>query len=135
MSHGNILGLDIGGRRIGVARVNMQVKLPQPLGALINNKSFIDELKKIIAEYDIDTLVVGLPRNLNGEETAQSKSVREFCEQNLKVLDLPIILQDETLTTNEAEKRLKSEGLELANADAVAAVVILEDYIKGTDPN
>jgi putative Holliday junction resolvase len=125
----NILGLDIGERRIGLARVNLEVKLPQPLGFLENNGSFIKELKKIVLKFNISTLVVGLPRNLDGEETAQTKYVKNFCDKKLKDLNITIALQDETLSTRVAQERLSQEGIKTNKTDAMAAAIILEDYL------
>ena len=75
----NLLALDIGGKRIGVARVNLVARLPEALATLLNDQYFITHLQTMIDEYEIDGLVVGLPRNLQGEETAQSHYVRDFC--------------------------------------------------------
>lgn len=127
----NILSLDVGERRIGLARVNLQVKLPQPIGILENNDYFTKELQKVISEYNVSALVVGLPRSLNGEETAQSKYVRQFCVQKLKDLNISVIFQDETLSTRAAEERLSQEGLKSTKTDAMAAAIILEDYLRG----
>jgi putative holliday junction resolvase len=130
MAATNILGLDIGEKRVGVARVNMQAKLPQALMTFDNDLSLIENLKLLIEEYQIDLLVVGLPRNLSGAETAQSKYVRDFCDKSLRQLNLPITLFDETLSSVTAESRLhKRNKYPKAEIDSVAASVILEDYI------
>jgi putative holliday junction resolvase len=132
-NYNNVLALDVGERRIGLARVNMQVKLPCGLNTLANDEDFVAKLKSFISEYSIEAIVVGLPRNLKGEETAQSKYVREFTNQSLKPLDVPIIFQDETLTSKEAEYRLSGKINQKADIDREAAIIILEDYIKGPE--
>ena len=129
----NLLGLDIGEKRIGVARASTSARLPQSLETLNNDDTFLDKLKSTISEYQIDTLVVGLPRNLNGEETKQTAYVRDFCNEKLKLLTLPIVMQDETLSTYAAEERLGS-GKKLykkSEIDSAAAAIILEDYLQG----
>jgi len=129
----NLLGLDVGEKRIGVARVSMLARLPQPLDTLNNDDQFTNRLNQLIDSYQIDSLIVGLPRNLNGEETKQSTYVRDFCENKLKSLDLQIFFQDETLSSHEAELRLNSvkKHYKKSDIDSVAAVVILEDYLQG----
>jgi len=130
MAINNVLGLDIGESKTGVARVNMIARLPQVVTTLKNDNNFIPEITKIIVEENIDAMVVGLPRNMNGEETAQTKYVRDYVENYLKSLKLPIIFQDETLSSKAAEVRLAGSGYKKTDIDAMAAVVILEDYLE-----
>ena len=130
MAINNVLGLDIGESKTGVARVNRIARLPQVVTTLKNDNNFIPEITKIIKEENIDAMVVGLPRNMNGEETAQTKYVRDYVENYLKSLKLPIIFQDETLSSKAAEVRLAGSGYKKTDIDAMAAVVILEDYLE-----
>jgi putative Holliday junction resolvase len=130
MAINNVLGLDIGESKTGVARVNMIARLPQVVATLKNDNNFIPEITKIINEENIDAMVVGLPRNMNGEETAQTKYVRDYVENYLKSLKLPIIFQDETLSSKAAEVRLAGSGYKKTDIDSMAAVVILEDYLE-----
>ena len=108
----------------------MIARLPQVVTTLKNDNNFIPEITKIIKEENIDAMVVGLPRNMNGEETAQTKYVRDYVENYLKSLKLPIIFQDETLSSKAAEVRLAGSGYKKTDIDAMAAVVILEDYLE-----
>ena len=124
----NFLALDVGASRIGLARASVVARLPEPLATLKNDGFFVANIKKVIADQQIDTLIVGLPRNMQGQETAQSKYVRKFCDNTLKQLNLPIIMQDETLSTVKAEEWLKSNNKK-ASLDSVSAVIILEDYL------
>lgn len=127
----NALGLDIGEKRIGVARVNMIARVPEPLATLANDDSFAVRLEQLIGEYDPDVLVVGLPRNLNGQETAQSAYVKAFSQEKLIYCKVPIVFQDETLSSRAAEERLQEGGSgKKADIDAMAAAIILEDYLK-----
>jgi len=130
MAINNVLGLDIGENKTGVARVNMIARLPQVVATLKNDNNFIPEITKIIKEENIDVMVVGLPRNMNGEETAQTKYVRDYVDNYLKSLNLPIFFQDETLSSKAAEVRLAGSGYKKTDIDSMAAVVILEDYLE-----
>lgn len=123
----NALGLDIGAARIGVARVNYIAQIPEPLVVLKNDHDFVSSLKRLIDEYSIDLIVVGLPRNMSGEKTAQSAYVEEFAEDLKSKIDLKVEFQDETLSTVAASEKVteKTKMLE----DAYAAAVILSDFI------
>lgn len=125
----NLLAIDVGDSRIGLARASISARLPEPLATFKNDDNFMINIKQVILDHDIDTLIVGLPRNMQGQETAQSKYVRGFCDETLKNLNLPIIMQDETLSTVKAEVWLKSNNYKKASLDSVAAVIILEDYL------
>lgn len=125
----NLLGLDIGEQRIGVARVNTLAKLPEPLITLKNDNLFVDNLKKLIVEYQISYLIIGLPRNLSGEETPQTQYVKRFSQANLADIGVPIKFQDETLSSVAAEERMNPKNRDLG-VDALAATVILEDYLR-----
>jgi len=130
MPSSSLIGLDIGLKRIGVARVSLDAKLPEALGTYENDESFFARLKELIDEYQVDSLIVGLPRNMDGQETAQSALVRDFCDSALKQYDMPIIMQDETLSSVEAEQRLKPNQGKKSDIDTMSAVIILEDYLK-----
>lgn len=129
MAINSVLGLDVGEKRIGVARVHLIPRIPEALGALHNDESFSGALQALIDEYQPDILVVGLPRSLDGRETAQSAYVRAFSQESLLQFNIPIIFQDETLSSRVAEDRLKGTQYTKGDIDAQAAVVILEDYL------
>lgn len=132
MSARNILALDVGSVRIGVARVNTVAKIPEVLPTISNNESTIEVLQKLIAEYEISLIVVGLPRSMEGAETAQTQYVRQFCDEKLKGLGLPIELQDETLTSVVAIEQLEHEGVitKKGDIDGRAAAILVNDYIE-----
>lgn len=113
-----------------MARASLIAKLPETLGTFENDDSFRPKLKELIDKHQIDGIIVGLPRNMQGQETAQSDYVRQFCQSELKDFELPIIMQDETLTSVESEKRLKPHSGKKSDIDTMSAVIILEDYIK-----
>lgn len=127
----NLLALDVGEKRVGVARANSLAKLPQPLITLVRGVSFWSELGKILKEQDIHQVVIGLPRNLESRDTAQTTATREFAAEFQSKFDLPVVLQDEALTSRKAESELKSHGKPFTKGDidALAATFILYDYL------
>lgn len=129
------LALDIGRKRVGLALANSVAKLPKALTTIENDDNFLDELNSIIKENDITTLIVGLPRNLEGNETAQTEYTRKVAEKIRHAAGLPIIYQDETLTSRQALEELNSRQVNYnkGQVDALAATYILEDYFKGQE--
>lgn len=127
----NILALDIGQRRIGAALANSLARLPSALVTLNNDASIWDQVDAIIKKENIGAIVVGLPRSLNGGETAQTRSVRDFAGELKRRTDLPIHFQDEALTSHQAEAELRQtdRAYDKADIDARAAVIILGDYL------
>lgn len=128
----NLIALDVGEKRVGVALVRSDVRVATVLATLERGTDdFWDQLKAVTDEYEILTVVVGLPRNLRGEDTAQTNSVREFANELAATLHVEVVWQDEALTSREAERLLKEGGKPYAKGDidAQAARLILEDYI------
>jgi putative Holliday junction resolvase len=126
-----IFALDIGERKIGIARANTIAKIAEPLVTLANDDQFLSKLKHLIIEHQVERIIVGLPRNLEGQDTKQTSYVKEFIQGlNLKA---EIVFQDEALTSVNAEDLLSSSGkaYNKEDIDAVAASIILDDYIKG----
>lgn len=129
----NLLALDVGDKRVGVAIVADGVAVPRLLPTLQNDASLLDQLRGITEQRHIERIVVGLPRNLSGEETAQTKSVRSFAKKLKTELNLPVDFQDEALTSVGAEQTLKNGGgaYQKSDIDSLAASQILLDYIGG----
>jgi putative Holliday junction resolvase len=127
----SIVALDVGERRIGVAKANVVARLAQPLVTIANDEAVITTLQKVITENDVTQLVVGRPRNQQGETTAQTRAVEAFVEQLKKQIEIPISWQDESLTSVNAEAELaqRGQGGDKAAVDALAATYILEDYL------
>jgi putative Holliday junction resolvase len=127
----SILALDVGSQRVGLAIASATVRLAHPMGTLQNDASFMEHLNKVVKDEAVGQIVVGLPRGLSGQTTAQTSLVEEFT-QNLKtVFDLPIHMQDEAVTSIRAEDELRSRGkmYERGDIDALAATYILEDFL------
>jgi putative Holliday junction resolvase len=92
------------------------------------------KLQRLMLENDVQGLVVGLPRNMSGEPTAQTESVRQFVARRLNGFGLPVHFQDESLTSVKAEDELKrrKKPYQKGDIDALAATYILDDYMEGT---
>jgi putative pre-16S rRNA nuclease len=122
------LGIDYGARRIGLAIGDGESKLALPKTAVS-----VQELEKFIKdEGPFSAVVVGLPRNLNGGDTAQTIAVRRFSDDVLwRKLHIEPVFQDEAATSSIAEERLKQVGkpYNKADIDAEAAAIILQDYL------
>lgn len=138
-----VLGLDVGTRRIGVAYGDTEVKIAAPLDAIENDGNALDKLAKLVARMNVSTVVVGLPRNSNGGETKQSQYSRQFADDLGDALsvnsvsDVDIVMQDESLTSIEAEDELRRDKrhfndkmLRDGTLDSQAAVIILTDYLE-----
>ncbi len=126
-----IMGLDVGEKRIGVAVSDSLGYIAQ--GISVVKREDIEELKKIVSDYDIEKIVVGLPKNMDGSIGEQAKKVLTFIEDLKKEIDLPILTWDERLTTKEAEGVLLKADLSRAKRkkviDKLAAVLILQGYL------
>ena|ERR1035437_10564175 len=126
-----ILALDVGGQRVGVAIASGEVKFAHPLTTLDKPETVIDDIKELISQHDVGTIVIGLPRGLNGQETDQTATVRAFVEKLKTDMTIPFVFQDEALTSIKAEDELNKRGkvYSRGDIDALAATYILEDYI------
>lgn len=127
----SVLALDVGDARVGVAATSLVACLPRPLTTLQRGDDFYDELQQIIKTENITTIVVGLPRGLAGQRTAQTTTVENFVTELHQHIDLPIAMQDEALTSQKALAELETSGkpYQKADIDALAATYILEDYL------
>lgn len=127
-----ILALDVGERKIGVARANVIARIAEPLTTIQNTDRLLDDLRALLAEYDASELVVGLPRGLEGQETNQTRYVRDVVELWKGHLTVPIHFQDEAVTSINARAILdgQKKSYTKEDVDAVAATIILDDYLK-----
>lgn len=121
-----ILAIDWGTKRVGLAVAAADLKLVQPLSSLDNSPQLVDNLRGLSKAYAIEKLVIGLPRDLNGEETAMARRVRQFGDGLSARLDLPVVYQDETLTSVEAGSAASKPKIDI---DSDAAAIILRDYL------
>lgn len=132
-----ILGLDVGEKRIGVARVDTSTRIAVPVKTIIVDGSEWNEISKLTRLNNTNFIVLGLPRSNEGNETAQSAYVRQFARNLVeKVPGVRVRFQDESLTSVVAEERLKSrkKKYEKGEIDAEAASIILQDFIENFKP-
>lgn len=128
-----ILALDVGTRRIGVAQADSVSRIAFPITTIDVDGNELDKIGALIKDNEPTTLVVGYPRNQSGEPTAQTALVEGFTEK-LKTFGVPIVFQDESLTSVIAEERLQMQGnYTKSDIDAMAATIILSDYLETTN--
>ena len=132
----NILGLDVGEKRIGVALANTDMKLTKLLETLdYQSNYFWENLEDLIKKHEIDDIVIGLPRGLNGQETSQTKFVHSFAKTMQEKLSTEVHWQDEALTSVRAQEILEMSGkpYRKSDIDAIAASLILSDYLENLE--
>lgn len=125
------LALDIGRRRIGVAVANSVARIAAPLPAVENNATAPQTIAQLVSSESVDTVVAGLPRGLNGQETEQTAYVRQFVAELGSTISKDIALIDEAVTSVQAEAELSARGKTFSKGDidSLSAVYILEDYM------
>lgn len=128
----NVLALDFGEKRVGMAVANNEVKVPRILPTLIVDDTLHEQIRDTVTYEGIDTIVVGYPRNLSGEATAQSATVEAFVGTLKEIVGIPVVTQDESLTSIRAEEILRERGKPYSKADidAESAALILQDYLE-----
>lgn len=129
-----VLGLDVGDRRIGLALSDPQGILASTLGAL-ERRGLEEDLQAILAlvrEHQVERIVVGLPRRLDGTLGEQARKVEDFAQRLRDVSPVPLELWDERLSTVAAQERLREAGAKRVTrgrVDAAAAAYILQGYL------
>ena len=131
---GRVLGIDYGDSRIGLAMSDPLKIIASPFKTIRNegNEKCLQVFQSLIKEKDVEAIVVGLPMGLKGQETAQTKKVREFADL-LYVLKLPIHLEDERLSSVSAEKSMIQQNIKTGHnkglIDQRAAAIILQQFL------
>ena len=128
-----ILGLDVGEKRIGVAKVDSSTRIAVPIGFISVDGSEWQEIARLASLNGTNLFVLGLPRSNEGNETKQSAYVRNFAKiLTEKIPGAKVRFQDESLTSVLAEERLKArkKRFEKGEIDAEAASIILQDFIE-----
>jgi putative holliday junction resolvase len=133
---GRILGLDVGSRRIGIAVSDALGITAQGLETLQrqNKRQDLAALERVIREYEVREIVVGLPLRMSGVEGTQSEKMQGFAEELRKRFRLPVHLWDERLTSAEANRLLRETELSIEKrakaVDRMAAVLILQGWME-----
>lgn len=147
----HILALDYGRARIGLAIADVETALAQPLGTLdrINRNEDMRRLRELIREHGVKQIVVGLPLRLDGTRGDMAEEAARFGQRVHKQFGLPVEMVDERLTSWEAERLLeehqgrtihaasskqRKKENEKPGVDAVAAALILKEYLDRRQP-
>ena len=131
-----ILALDFGARRIGLAVSDQLGVTAQGLPTLLrsNKRNDLDHLRRVIRQYSVTEIVMGLPLRMSGAEGAQAEKVQAFAEQLRHKFKLPVHLFDERLTSVEANRMLRETDMGIRRrtevVDQVAAVLILQSFLE-----
>ena len=136
-----VLGIDYGEKRIGLALSDASGLLASPWKRITNDANVVTAAKRLAdeiraletAEGGIEAIVIGLPRRLNGEPNDQTPRVQKLAELLRSQVTVPISLQDERLTSHEAEELLARRERDWRrrkdHLDAMAAALILQDFL------
>jgi putative Holliday junction resolvase len=135
-----VLGIDVGARRVGLAISDASGTLARPLEtiAVSGPRDAVSRVAERIAalgqeDEEVGAIVVGMPRRLDGSETTMTKSVVAFVDALRGRTGIPIAIEDERLTSVEAESRLADRERDWKkrkqNLDAAAAAIVLQDYL------
>ena len=128
------LGIDFGKRRVGLALSDKLGLIASPYKTIIylSEKELIREIKKIVLEKEIEIIILGLPLNMKGEDSIQTKKVRSF-KKHLSELKLPIVYEDERFSSILAKNSLVLQNVKTGHnkseVDKTAAAIILQQYL------
>ena len=135
-----LLALDLGDKRTGLAVGDTITRLVTPVGVVElpmsegeRGHALIADLARLAREHEAEALVVGLPLNMDDTEGPRAKLVRAFAGRVGEATGLPIVFQDERLTSVEADWQMSRSGLthkgKKKRRDALAAAAILRDFL------
>lgn len=140
MSHMTLLGFDYGMARIGVAIANTLTGIATPQSTIRARDGVPDwqAISQCLAEWRPDRLVVGMPRKLDGSDSAMQEPVKRFIRQLADRYAVPVDVVNEQLSSREAEQRLKlarqagrKRRIRKEEIDQMAATIILESWMQG----
>jgi len=128
------LAIDYGTKRTGLAICDAAETIASPLSVLYGQKELLNKIAEIVKKENVDAIVLGLPLNMSGTESSQTKLARKFAEQLKERLSIPVHLQDERLSSFGAEEKLApaefTRGKRKKRIDAVAAAEILDAFLE-----
>jgi len=131
---GRALGIDFGTKRVGLALSDRSNIIASPYRTLnyVSEKDLITQLDTVVSENNIEILVLGLPINMKGEDTVQTKKVRNF-KEILSTLQIPIVFEDERLSSVSAINSLILQNIKTGHnkpeIDKTAAAIILQQHL------
>ena len=132
-----ILALDHGTKRIGVAISDELKMIAQPLEYILADPfpAFLDRLKELIRTYEVESILVGLPRNMDGSYGPAALKVQEFVAVLRDAVAVPIKTWDERLTSAQANRFLTQANVRRQDrkekVDKTAAAILLQSYLDG----
>jgi len=133
MRSGVRLGVDVGRARVGVAVCDRDGLLATPVVTLSRGEGTLGELRGLVADYDAVEIVVGLPLSLRGDDTASTEDARTVAAGLAALVEVPVRLVDERLSTVSAQRALHQSGRTVKTSrpviDQVAAVIILQNAL------
>lgn len=138
-----ILAVDYGRKVTGLAGYYAgHDPFPTPFGRIIyeSDRQLTEELNKIIEDECFDIVVIGVPYFTDGKESTLTKEIKAFIEKFSAQTEAQVFMEDETLTTFEAEERMKNDPrynfkVDLKKIDELCAVIILEQFYKNSQKN
>ncbi len=136
---GRLVGLDLGTKWIGVAVTDDRQVIATPVRTIERRswKKTLAIVKDILVEFDAAALIIGLPYNFDGSESEMSADARRIARNFSLSIYIPILLQDERVTSYEARRRIWERGIEAKDTkrlvDSEAAAIILTDLLSRID--
>lgn len=133
-----ILGLDYGSRTVGVAVSDVMGWTAQSLETITRKeenklRKTLARIETLVKEYEIEKIVLGYPKHMNNEQGDRCAKTESFKEMLERRTGLPVILQDERMSTVSAERKLMEGGVRRENrkefVDKMAAAFILQTYL------
>ncbi|ADQ14886.1 Holliday junction resolvase RuvX [Halanaerobium hydrogeniformans] len=130
-----ILGIDYGNKRVGIAVSDALGWTAQPLTTLKQHghQELLVELRQYIEKYDVEKIIVGMPYNMDGSRGKRAEITQAFINFLKNNLEIPVEIQDERLTTSQAENILLEADLSRSRRkdviDKLAAALILQSYL------
>lgn len=129
-----VVALDIGEKRVGVAMSDAGATIASPLAVFdAGQVAKGDAIRALVAEHEVDLVVVGLPLTLAGEEGGQARRVREVADGLARGLPVPVVYFDERLSSAEAVRSMRAAGTSVrrgrGEVDKVAAALFLQAFL------
>ena len=132
------LAIDYGTKRTGLAICDRAETIASPLTVIQGQKELLKKIAEVVETENVEAIVLGLPLNMDGSESAQTRLVFKFAEQLKDYLHIPVHFQDERLSSFSAEEKLASanftRGEKRKRLDAVAAAEILVAFLEQKTP-
>jgi putative Holliday junction resolvase len=131
------LAIDYGARRTGLAICDQSETIASPYGVIQGHKNIIEKITEIVDQENVEAVVVGLPLNMDDSTGPQAKLVLEFAKQLENELSVPVLFQDERLSSFAAREKLSLAEIPAKKqkryVDAIAAAEILQAFLEQKD--